>query len=132
VSRGAAFGDVDNDGDTDILVANAAGRVELLINQAGHRRDWIGLRLVGGAAPRDRLGARVAVAGSDGIVRRRRVRVDGSYASAHDPRVLMGLGDEAAEALAVQVTWPDGRTETWSAVPVGRYSTLVQGEGEPR
>ncbi len=132
VSRGAAFGDVDNDGDTDVLVANAAGRVELLINQMGHRRAWIGLRLVGGVAPRDRVGARVAVVGSDGITRRRRARADGSYASANDPRVLVGLGSEAAEALAVQVAWPDGRTEVWSAVPVGRYSTLVQGEGQPQ
>ena len=132
VSRGAAFGDVDNDGDTDILVANAAGRIELLINQAGHRRDWMGLRLVDGDAPRDSVGARVSVAGSDGVTRRRRARADGSYASAHDPRVLIGLGDEPAEALAVRVVWPDGATETWSAVPVGRYSTLVQGEGEPR
>ena len=132
VSRGAAFGDVDNDGDTDVLVANAAGRVELLINQAGHRRAWIGLRLVGGGdAPRDQLGARVEVAGSDGVTRRRRARADGSYASAHDPRVLIGLGDEEAETLAVQVTWPDGRTETWDAAPVGRYSTLAQGEGRP-
>ncbi len=132
VSRGAAFGDVDNDGDTDVLVANAAGRVELLINQAGHRRAWIGLRLVGGGdAPRDLLGARVEVAGSDGVTRRRRARADGSYASANDPRVLIGLGDETAETLAVRVTWPDGRTETWDAAPVGRYSTLAQGEGRP-
>jgi hypothetical protein len=132
VSRGAAFGDVDNDGDTDILVANAAGRVELLINQVGQRRDWIGLRLVGSDVPRTLVGARVAVAGSDGITRHRRARADGSYASAHDSRVLVGLGDEAADALAVQVIWPDGRTEQWSAVPLGRYSTLVRGEGEPR
>ena len=131
VSRGAAFGDVDNDGDTDVLVANAAGRAELLINQVGQRRGWLGLRLVGAAAPRDAVGARVAVTGSDGVTRRRRARADGSYASAHDPRVLIGLGDEAAEALAVRVTWPDGRTETWPAAPVGRYSTLVQGEGRP-
>ena len=132
VSRGAAFGDVDNDGDTDVLVANAAGRAELLINQVGQRRDWLGLRLVGGgAASRDAVGARVAVTGSDGVTRRRRARADGSYASAHDPRVLIGLGDETAEALAVQVTWPDGRTETWPAAPVGRYSTLVEGEGRP-
>ncbi len=132
VSRGAAFGDVDNDGDTDILIANAAGRVELLINQAGHRRDWIGLRLAGGGVPRILVGARVAVAGSDGVTRRRRARADGSYASAHDPRVLVGLGDEEAEALAVQVTWPDGRTEEWADVPVGRYSTLTEGEGRRR
>ena len=131
VSRGAAFGDVDNDGDTDVLVANAAGRAELLINQVGQRRGWLGLRLVGAAAPRDAVGARVAVTGSDGVTRRRRARADGSYASAHDPRVLIGLGDEAAETLAVRVTWPDGRTETWPAAPVGRYSTLVQGEGRP-
>ena len=132
VSRGAAFGDVDNDGDTDILIANAAGRAELLINQAGHRRDWIGLRLVGGEVPRTLVGARVAVAGSDGVTRRRRARADGSYASAHDPRVLIGLGDEEAEAVAVQVTWPDGRTEEWAEVPVGRYSTLIEGEGRRR
>ncbi len=132
VSRGAAFGDVDNDGDTDVLVANAAGRVELLVNRTGQRRAWLGLRLVGGDGPRDLVGARVAVAGSDGITRRRRARADGSYASAHDPRVLVGLGDEAADALAVQVTWPDGRTETWPEVPVGRYSTLVAGGGQAR
>ena len=130
MSRGLAFGDVDNDGDTDVLVANAAGRVELLINQAGHRRDWIGLRLVDGDPPRDMLGARVSVSGSDGVTRRRRARVDGSYASAHDPRVLIGLGNEAAEMLAVQVVWPDGRAEAWRDVPVGRYSTLVAGEGQ--
>ena len=132
VSRGAAFGDIDNDGDTDVLVANAAGRAELLINQVGHRRDWIGLDLVGGDAQRTLVGVRVAVVGSDGVTRRRRARTDGSYASAHDPRVLVGLGDEGADTLTVQVTWPDGRSEAWSEVPVGRYSTLSQGEGEPQ
>ena len=132
VSRGAAFGDVDNDGDADVLVANAAGRVELLVNQVGQRRDWMGLRLVAGDARRDLVGARVEVVGSDGVARRRRSRVDGSYASAHDPRVLVGLGEEAADTLPVRVAWPDGRTEAWPAVPVGRYSTLVAGEGQQR
>ena len=66
------------------------------------------------------------------LARRRRVRADGSYASAHDPRVLVGLGAEAAEALAVQVTWPSGRTEEWPDVPVGSYTTLTEGGGRQR
>ena len=61
VSRGAAFGDVDNDGDTDVLIANGAGPVRLLVNEVGQLRHWIGLRLVGRETPRDMLGARVEV-----------------------------------------------------------------------
>ena len=129
VSRGLAFGDIDNDGDTDLLVANTAGRAELLLNQVGQRRAWMGLRLVDGDPPRDMPGARVAVTAADGVTRRRRVRVDGSYASAHDPRVLVGLAGEPAGALSVQVVWPGGRSETWPEVPVGRYTTLAAGAG---
>jgi enediyne biosynthesis protein E4 len=126
--RGAAFGDVDNDGDMDILVGNDSGRARLLINNIGNRQHWVGLRLVGGTAPRDMLGARVGVTTSDGRTLWRRVRSDGSYASANDPRILVGLGPSAA-APHVQVKWPDGRTEQWSTVAVDRWSTLKQGEG---
>ena len=61
VSRGAAFGDIDNDGDVDVLVTNNAGRARLLINEVGNRHRWVGLRLVGGPGRRDMLGARVGV-----------------------------------------------------------------------
>ena len=131
VSRGAAFGDVDNDGDTDVLVANAAGPVRLLLNQAGGRRRWIGLRLVGGDTPRDMVGARVEVVRSDGTTIRRRARADGSFASANDPRVLAGLGESAGVSL-VRVRWPDGTVEEWADVPAGRYTTLTQGTGRRR
>ena len=130
VSRGAAFGDVDNDGDTDILMANAAGPVRLLLNQVGNRRHWLGLRLVDPATRRDAVGARAAVVRPDGTTRWRRARADGSFASANDPRVLVGLGDSPAISR-VRVFWPDGEVEEWTDLPADRYTTLTRGTGSP-
>ena len=128
VSRGAAFGDIDNDGDTDVVIANAEGPVRLLVNDIGTRHHWIGLRLVGGRPARDMLGARVAVLRSDGSTLWRRARADGSYASANDPRVLVGLGEQA-KAPDVRVMWPSGRVEEWRDVPIDQYTWLTEGEG---
>ena len=129
VSRGAAFGDVDNDGDVDVLVTNNNGRARLLINELGHRNRWIGLRLVGGPGRRDMPGARVGVFRDAGPPLWRRARADGSYASASDPRVLVGLGDAAA-VRRVRVVWPSGREEEWTDLPVDRWLTLEEGRGE--
>jgi len=127
VGRGAAFGDLDNDGRPDVVVANDAGPVRLFVNTAGSRQHWIGLRLIG-TAPRDMLGARVHIVGSHGQSVWRRARADGSYASANDPRVLAGLG-AASDLPAVTVIWPSGKTETFSSVPIDRYTTLREGTG---
>jgi hypothetical protein len=165
VGRGAAFGDIDNDGDTDVVVSNSNGPARLLINNLGNRNHWLGLRLVlsagsvrlsasafgsgetspkrgtreGGQADvrpakagrytqstRDALGARVQITLENGTTLWRRARADGSYASANDPRVLVGLGESAGRPR-VRVLWPDGMSETWSAVPVDRYTTLQEG-----
>ena len=129
VSRGLAFGDIDNDGDMDVVVGNDSGPLRLLINNVGNRKHWVGLRLVGavGGKPRDMVGARVAVTRSDGLTIWRRARADGSYASASDPRVLVGLGDASAPPT-VRVIWPDGRREEWKSVPIDRYATLKEGD----
>jgi hypothetical protein len=127
VGRGAAFGDVDNDGDTDVVVANDAGPAQLLINGAA-KKHWIGIRVVGASMPRDMLGARVAVLTADGRTLWRRARADGSYASSNDPRVLVGLGDTSG-AVAVRVAWPSGRSETWSDLAVDRWLTLKESTG---
>jgi len=128
VSRGAAFGDLDNDGDIDIVYANASGPLRLLLNGVGQRRHWIGLRLVGRDGRRDMLGARVAVTRSGGLTLWRRARSDGSYASANDPRVLVGLGDSQGPVSA-RVIWPDGFTETFANLAIDHYMTIREGAG---
>ena len=129
VSRGAAFGDIDNDGDTDVLVGNNNGKLRLLINAAPPRAHWLGLKLVKNRTPRDMVGARVRVDRTGRPPLWRRARADGSYASANDPRVLVGLGD-SIEVPRVQVTWPSGRVEEWTKVPLDRYTTLTEGGGK--
>ncbi|MGH9802046.1 MAG: CRTAC1 family protein, partial [Blastocatellia bacterium] len=125
VGRGAAFGDVDNDGDTDVLIANNNGRARLFLNQVGNRHHWLGLRLLG-ATKRDQLGARVEVVVSAKDIRWRRARTDGGYQSAHDPRVLIGLG-QATRVETVRVHWPSGKTEEWKNLPLNGYHTLREG-----
>ena len=131
MGRGAAFGDIDNDGGTDVVVANDSGPVRLLINNIGRRNHWIGLRLLGMTASRDMLGARVGVIRRDGSTLWRRAHSDGSYASASDPRVLVGLGP-SAEAPRVKVLWPSGRVEEFADVAVDQYTTLKEGAGYAR
>ncbi|HEX9669978.1 MAG TPA: CRTAC1 family protein [Thermoanaerobaculia bacterium] len=128
VSRGAAFGDVDDDGDTDVLVINNAGPARLLLNQVGSARPWLGLRLLGADGRRDQLGARVEVRRRGGPTLWRRARTDGSYLVSNDPRVLVGLG-EASEVTAVRVHWPSGRSEEWAGLPLRAYTTLREGTG---
>lgn len=102
VSRGAAFGDLDNDGDTDVLLLNNHGRARLSLNEIGNRQSWLGLRIVDEHGTRDMLGARVAVHRPGQPPIWRRVHTDASYCSANDPRVLVGLGDRT-EITAVEV-----------------------------
>ena len=75
------------------------------------------------------LGARVAIVRRNGPTLWRRVRSDGSYASANDPRVLVGVGSQSDPVL-VRVQWPNGHTEEWTNVAVDRWTTLREGEGK--
>jgi hypothetical protein len=125
VSRGTAFGDLDNDGDTDFLVTNNNGPARLFLNQVGNQNHWLGLRLVGQSG-RDMLGAHVEIGAAKNSVLRRRARTDGSYLCGNDPRVLVGLGS-ATGVKTVRVRWPSGTTEEWKDVAIDRYTTLKEG-----
>ena len=125
VSRGAAVGDVDNDGDADVLVTNNNGPARLLLNQVGNQNHWLGLRLIGKSGG-DMLGALVEIVVADNNVLRRRVRTDGSYLSGNDPRVLVGLG-QGLKVKAVRVRWPGGTVEEWKDVAIDQYTTLKEG-----
>ena len=130
--RGALFGDLDDDGDLDVVVTQDGGPVRLLVNRVGQAAAWIGLALDPGGtseAPRTEIGARVEVRPAGGPPVVRRVRRDGSYASSNDPRVLVGLGERRG-AADVRVRWPDGFEERWTGLATGRYHRLVRGGGE--
>jgi hypothetical protein len=129
VGRGTAVGDLDNDGDLDVVVTNNAGPVRVLINEVGNRNHWLGLRLESAAGGRDAVGARVEVLRPGQPPLWRWVRVDASYLSANDPRVSVGLG-AASDIEEVRVHWPGGQVEVWSELAVDRYTTLTEGGGQ--
>jgi hypothetical protein len=131
VSRGAAFGDFDNDGDTDLLMTNNNGPARLLLNRIGSRSPWIGLRVLAKGSDRDALGARVEVQRAGAPPLWRRVHADGSFCSTGDPRVLVGLG-EGHPVTGIRVDWPSGRTESFPPPEPKRYLILREGTGSDR
>jgi enediyne biosynthesis protein E4 len=126
-SRGAAFGDYDNDGDRDILVVNMNDRPTLLRNDTPSGHHSITLRLVGTKSNRDGIGARVTVQAS-GRQQRTEVRGDGSYMSHSDVRVHVGLGT-ARRADRVEIRWPSGLVETASGLSADRFYVAREGGG---
>lgn len=110
ISRGAAFGDFNNDGRIDALVAHLGGQVLLLENRAVNPGcNWIGLSLKGTLSNRDALGAQIKVTDSSGRTQYGRVSTAGSYLSANDKRLIVGLGPNKVDR--VTITWPNGRTQ---------------------
>jgi hypothetical protein len=128
VSRGAAFGDIDNDGAIDIVVANNNGPVRLLHNQVGQSSHWLTLRLESPKTNRFAVGARVTLQRRGQAPLHGRVHSDSSYLSANDLRVHFGLGSQP-EIAAIIVDWPDGTREQFEGIKPDRMVILRQGSG---
>ena len=126
-SRGAAFGDLDNDGDLDIVVVNIDDTPTLLRNDGGNRHNYLMVRLLGAGDNTNAIGARVAVA-VGGAVQMREVRAGTGYLSQDDLRLHFGLGRATAADYLV-VRWPDGVEERINGVAGNRLITIQRGAG---
>ncbi len=130
VSRGLAVGDLDDDGDPDVVLSNMDAPPALLENRQRTGRHWIAFRLSAPAGNRLAIGATVTVT-SGGRTQTREVRSGGSYLSQSDLRPLFGLGD-AAGPVSVEVRMPGGARWSWQDLPVDRLHTLeLTGTGPP-
>ena len=117
--RGAAFGDLNNDGRMDVVMGVLNGKPLILMNQCSNGAHWLGLHLQGTRSNRDALGATVTVNGQTQVV-----QTAGSYQSANDKRVHFGLGDR--EFADIGIRWPSGVRQTLSHVPADQYLEIKE------
>ncbi len=123
VSRGAAFGDIDNDGDIDVVVNDLDGKPMVLLNEGGNRGNWVRITAQGAGKNRFAFGAKVKVVSGD-LTQISEIRSGGSYISQNDIRLHFGLGDRRKLDL-IEIRWPDGKTTKMENVePVNREIAL--------
>jgi enediyne biosynthesis protein E4 len=126
--RGAAFGDLFNDGKIDVVINQLDGPPLLLRNVNPDHHHWVELKLIGGAkSPRDAVGATVYLT-ANGMRQRQDVLSGGSYVSTNDPRPHFGLGD-ATDAGTAEIHWPSGTVETYKLPAVDRIFTIEESKG---
>ncbi|MSP15214.1 MAG: CRTAC1 family protein [Myxococcales bacterium] len=124
VGRGLAAADFDDDGDLDLLFTHNREQAQLLRNERGSSRSWIGFELVGKRSPSDGSGAELLVRAGDRTLRRA-TRIGESYLCGHDRRVLVGLGD-ARDPVDIEILWPSGTRQTLQQLPTRQYHRVEE------
>jgi len=125
VGRGAAFGDVDNNGGVDVLVSNSGQAPTLLINQVNQKRNWISLKLIGTRSNRDAVGAKIVVT-TESLTQTDQVTGGGSYLSASDRRIHFGLGASKSIKL-LKIRWPSGTESEFRDVEANQILSIKEG-----
>ena len=125
--RGAAFGDLDNDGDVDIVLSNVGQSAVVLRNDGGNKQNWLQIKTVGTKSNRDGIGCRVKVVTGSGLSQYFTVSPAVGYLSASDRRLTAGLGADAAATL-VEVRWPSGVVQKFENVKAGQTLTATEPE----
>jgi hypothetical protein len=125
VSRGSAAGDLDNDGDLDVVINNLDGAPTILRNDGGNRQNFLVVALEGRTGNRDAVGAIVTVRATD-LVQRAERRSGDSYLSHSDARLHFGLG-KRAKVDSVEVRWPNGTVQRFGEMPANSFVKLVEG-----
>jgi enediyne biosynthesis protein E4 len=126
-SRALATGDLDNDGDEDLLISNVGGTADVLQNDGGNHKNSILIRTIGSTSNRDGIGARLSLF-VGGKVLVRYVKAGSSYLAQNDLRIHFGLGD-AQRADRLEIRWPSGARDTIEAVPANQILTALEGKG---
>ena len=127
-ARGAAFGDLNNDGNIEVVINNLDSRPNVLRNR-GETKNWILVKVRGTQSNRNGIGARVVVESGD-MSQLDEVRSGGSYMSQNDMRLHFGVGD-AEKITRINVRWPGGLDESFGPFDAGQLVVLEEGEGEP-
>jgi hypothetical protein len=128
--RGTAFGDLDDDGQIDVAIANVNDLPDLYRLNGNKANHWVTLKLVGTSSNRNAIGARVHCV-SGGVEQWQEVRGGGSYLSQNDFRVHFGLG-AATRVDRLEVRWPNGNEQAWQNLDIDRVHTLTEERGKPQ